>query len=87
MKIKKIKISNFRGLQNIEFKPNSNTSVIVGPNAVGKTTILEVIRLTKSLLMPSYIGEEQEVFNSIGGKSPQNNKIKLEYILGDIIKL
>jgi len=52
MKIKKLRIQNFRGLSDVHFDFDQPTNVIVGPNAIGKTTILESIRLVKALLMP-----------------------------------
>src|SRR5258708_6441290 len=70
MKIRKVKIENFRGLSQIEFDFEKPLSVIVGPNAIGKTTILEAIRLAKALLMPRYAQEGQQVLISLGAASP-----------------
>jgi hypothetical protein len=42
----------------------------VGPNAIGKTTILEAIRLAKALLIPRYIQEGQQVLIALGAASP-----------------
>lgn len=50
MKIRKLRIENFRGLSQVEFDLEKPMSVIVGPNAVGKTTVLEAVRLAKALL-------------------------------------
>ena len=47
MKIRKLKIENLRGLSHVECDFDQPTNVIVGPNAVGKTTILEAVRLAK----------------------------------------
>ena len=58
MKIKSIVIRNFRGLANIETELGELVSVIVGPNAVGKTTFLEAIRLTRCLLAPRFQAEQ-----------------------------
>ncbi len=41
-------------------------NVIAGPNAVGKTTVLESIRLVKVLLAPRYQGEAQQVLAAMG---------------------
>ena len=70
MKINRIRIENFKGLQSIDFTVDKATNVIVGPNAVGKTTILEGIRLIKGLLAPRYYQESQQVLISIGALSP-----------------
>ena len=45
MVIKKIQISNFRNLKNKTFSFSPKTTVIVGPNASGKTNILESLFL------------------------------------------
>lgn len=70
MKLRKVRIENFRGLSQIEFDLDKPLSVIVGPNAIGKTTILEAIRLAKALLMPRYFQEGQQVLTSLGAASP-----------------
>ena len=44
MKILKLKIENLRGLSDVDFEFYQPTNVIVGPNAIGKTTTLEAIR-------------------------------------------
>lgn len=71
MKIRKIGISNFRGISEIELDVSSNTNILVGPNAVGKTTILEAIRLVKATLLPRYFQETEQVLTSLGAMSPQ----------------
>ncbi|MCF6156722.1 MAG: recombinase RecF [Candidatus Brocadia sp.] len=70
MRIRKLKIENLRGLSNVECEFDQPTNVIVGPNAIGKTTILEAVRLTKALLMPRYFQEGQQVLVSLGATSP-----------------
>src|ERR1017187_6628577 len=70
MKIRKLKTENFRGLSQIEFDIDKPQSVIVGPNAIGKTTLLEAIRLAKALLAPRYFQEGQQVLTSLGAASP-----------------
>jgi DNA repair exonuclease SbcCD ATPase subunit len=54
MKIRKLRIKNLRGLSHIESGFDKPTNIFVGPNATGKTTILEAVHLTKALLMPPY---------------------------------
>ncbi len=41
MRRKSIHIRNFRALEQIDVDLDSPVSVIVGPNAIGKTTLLE----------------------------------------------
>ena len=43
MIFKKIKIDNFRNIENIELEPSKGINVIYGQNAEGKTSILEAI--------------------------------------------
>jgi predicted ATPase len=63
-------IKNFRAARHLEFATLKDINVIVGPNAVGKTTILEAIRLTKCVLSPRFFGESQQVLTSLGALSP-----------------
>ncbi|WP_131753824.1 ATP-dependent nuclease [Burkholderia vietnamiensis] len=83
MKIQQIKISNFRGIDNISFNPGSLVSVIVGPNAVGKSTIFEAIRLAKVLLAPSYNSEIQETLQDMRAWSPFGSSINFDALVGD----
>lgn len=66
MHIVNVRIRNFRGLEHIEFSPKAGMNVLVGPNAVGKTSVLEAMRLTKSLLAPRYREEASQVLISLG---------------------
>jgi predicted ATPase len=70
MHISKLKIRNFRGLEDIEFQPKAGINVLVGPNAVGKTSVLEAIRLAKALLAPRYRDEVLQVLQSLGASTP-----------------
>lgn len=45
MKLKKLSLGNFRSYIKRDFVFNNNLTVIVGPNAIGKTNILEAIYL------------------------------------------
>jgi AAA15 family ATPase/GTPase len=54
MRIQRLDVENFRGLEGISFQPDKPLNVIVGPNAVGKSTVLEAIRLVKAMLAPRY---------------------------------
>jgi predicted ATPase len=70
MHLRKLRITNFRGLENIEADFDSLVSVIIGPNAIGKTTVLEAIRLTKALLAPRTQSEGTQTLQKIGLSSP-----------------
>jgi AAA15 family ATPase/GTPase len=70
VRITKLKIDNLRGLSEVSFDFDKSTNVIVGPNAIGKTTILEAIRIVKAMLMPRYYQEGQQVLVSLGAMSP-----------------
>ncbi|WP_447965441.1 ATP-dependent nuclease [Nitrospira sp. Ecomares 2.1] len=86
MKIQKLKVVNLRGLSDVSFEFDKPTNVIVGPNAIGKTTILEAIRLVKSLLMPRYYQEGQQVLVSLGAMSPHpqlNNYLEFSSLARD----
>jgi len=68
--LKNLVVKNFRALEDIhcEFGPRIN--VIVGPNAIGKTTVLQAIRLAKGLLAPRAQQEAQQTLISLGAASP-----------------
>jgi predicted ATPase len=96
MKLKQLRIKNFRGLSDIDVKFDRDVSVIVGPNAIGKTSILEAIRLTKALLAPRYTAEPQLtladmgafvvdriVYRSLAGDTSQPLEIKLQFELSE----
>ena len=42
-KVKRLSIEQFRGFKNFDIEINENTTILVGANGTGKTTILEVI--------------------------------------------
>ena len=53
MKIKKIRLKNYRNYDNLEIDFNDNLNIIIGNNAQGKTNLLEsiyVLAVTKSFL-------------------------------------
>lgn len=43
MHLTAVKLTNFRNLSELEMFPNQNLNLIVGPNAAGKTSVLEAI--------------------------------------------
>ena len=81
MRLTRALISNFRGLANIDFKIDTPTTVIVGPNAIGKTSILQAIRLARALLMPVFPAEEQLAVQNLGALSPHTGQLSLDTFL------
>jgi hypothetical protein len=84
MYISNLVVRNFRALEEIrcEFSPRMN--VIVGPNAIGKTTILQAIRLVKALIAPRVANEAQQALISLGAVSPNlPQRIKLNALARD----
>jgi recombinational DNA repair ATPase RecF len=70
MYIGHIAIRNFRAIADIDCDFSPRINVIVGPNAVGKTTILQAARLAKGLLAPRSPQEAQQVLISLNAASP-----------------
>lgn len=83
MKIQQVKISNFRGLESISFNPGALVSVIVGPNAAGKSTIFEAIRFTKAMLAPSYASEIQETLQDMRAWSPFGTSVNFDALVAE----
>nr|WP_295466773.1 AAA family ATPase [Mesorhizobium sp.] len=70
MHISHIEVRNFRALTDISCDFGDKINVIVGPNAVGKSTILQSIRLVKALIAPRSANETNQVLISLGAASP-----------------
>lgn len=87
MHIKKVWIKNFRSLEDIAVDLESRVSVIVGPNAAGKTTIMEAIRMTKALLSPRTQQEANQILHALGVSSPHMpQRLRMEAIARDVGK-
>jgi predicted ATPase len=78
MWIKTASIRNFRTIEHLAIAFDQRANVIVGPNAIGKTTLLEAIRLVKAALAPRTQNEPQQVFIGLGALSP-HNPLNLNY--------
>jgi predicted ATPase len=65
VRLTQLVVRNFRGLESIEVAFDNRVNVIVGPNAVGKTTVLEAIRLAKALLAPRTQNEPGQTLQSL----------------------
>lgn len=84
MHLKALKVKNFRALEDIHVDFDSNVNVIVGPNAAGKTTVLEAIRLLKAMLAPRIQNETTQVLLSLGAASPHMpNQLRIPAIARD----
>ena len=66
MHINNVVIKNFRGLEDIQFEWVPKINVIVGPNAIGKTTVLQATRLPKALLAARSQNEAQQNLMALG---------------------
>jgi hypothetical protein len=69
MHLRALHIKNFRALEDVQIDFDNRVNIIVGPNAIGKTTILEAVRVAKALLAPRTQNEAQQVLISIGASS------------------
>jgi predicted ATPase len=68
--ISHLTIRNFRALSEVDCDLSPRMNVIVGPNAIGKTTILQALRLAKGTLAPRSQNESMQVLISLGAASP-----------------
>lgn len=60
MKVKNIRIKNFRNYPDLELKVTSDTVVLTGPNAVGKTNLLESVYFAS--LFKSFRDDNEFIF-------------------------
>ncbi|HXN94044.1 MAG TPA: AAA family ATPase [Candidatus Acidoferrales bacterium] len=72
MHLKSIHVKNFRALEEIHVDLDSRVSVVVGPNAIGKTTLLEAIRLVKAVVAPRSTNEPTQALLALGAAVPYN---------------
>ena len=90
MVIKKIQISNFRNLKNKTFSFSPKTTVIVGPNASGKTNILESLFLLatgksfKAKVEEEMISYPKEIARVKGEFQNPNTKLEVVLTRGEI---
>lgn len=70
MRLKHLRIENFRAINKVDVTFEDPVAVIVGPNAIGKTTILEAIRMAKAILAPRTQNEATQVLVSMGAVMP-----------------
>jgi predicted ATPase len=70
--LKSLVVKNFRALEDIDVMFDNRVNIIVGPNAIGKTTVLEAIRFAKAILAPRTQNESNQVLFSLGAAVPYN---------------
>lgn len=92
MKINKVSINNFRKIDFVEFKVKDSITSIVGPNGIGKSTILDSIRLVKAILLPTMNNEAQTTLQNMGIFSPHLGNVQFSNLANNpskdvIIKL
>jgi hypothetical protein len=63
MKITNLRISNFRGIVDVEFKDLGDTVIIAGPNGSGKSCVFDAVKFVKSLYGGYQQNEIQTWFN------------------------
>ena len=64
MHLKSLMVRNFRALEEIDVTFDNRVNVMVSPNAIGKTTVLEAIRFAKAVLAPRTQNESNQVLFS-----------------------
>ena len=70
MWLQAVSIKNFRALKDISLTLNRQVNVIVGPNAIGKSSILEAIRFVKGVFAPRTLNETHQVLMSLRAATP-----------------
>lgn len=74
MKIEKLKLNNYKLLQNVEFVLNSEMNIFVGENDSGKSSILEAISIVTTGKLNGYAFDRQikaNMFNTVVRKEYQ----------------
>lgn len=66
MHLKHLEITNFRAISELSIDLAPGANLLVGPNAVGKTTVLEAVRFAKAMLVPRTANEGRQVLSSLG---------------------
>ena len=74
MHLRTVEIRNFRALEKIDVEFSDGANIIVGPNAIGKTTVLEAIRLAKALLANRAASESTQALLGLGAITQHNQQ-------------
>jgi predicted ATPase len=85
MHLHEVTIENFRSIKQMSFKFDERVNLLIGPNAAGKTSVLEAIRLAKALLAPRTASESQQLLIQLGAGTPNlTQALNFAAIMGDI---
>ena len=88
--LKELELSNFRNFKSKKFSFSSNTTVIIGPNASGKTNILEALYLLstgksfRARREEEMINYRAEVARITGGLAEKKEKLEIVLTRGQI---
>jgi AAA ATPase domain len=87
MKLEHVSVKNFRVVDEVEFDLGPVANIICGPNATGKSSILEAIRLVKAVVAPRVQNETQQVLIQLQAVSPHfPQQINIAALAGDATK-
>ncbi len=79
MKIEEVIINEYKIIKDLEFKPNGKNVLLIGENSLGKSTILNFLRIAlgdQSNIPPAAFGEGVVIVNKEGKKYTLKVKIK-----------
>lgn len=77
MHLTSFEICNYKGLTEVRGEIKHRISVVVGPNAVGKSSLLDAIRLAKGVLAPRFPQDTEFLLTDLGLYSPNTRTIDL----------
>jgi hypothetical protein len=84
--IKRLQVANLRAFEQAEFEFNPRMTLLVGVNGVGKTTVLDAVRICLSKILPAVTASRSRGLpfadEDIRGTTP-TAMVQLEFALGD----
>jgi predicted ATPase len=85
MKIQRIKVKNFKALQNVDLKDIPNLCVLVGANGSGKTTFFDIFGFLKDALRTNITEafEARHGFENVITKGKENENIEFDLTFHD----
>jgi len=85
MRIQKLKIYNFRRFEKKELKFDNDISVIVGPNAKGKSTIIEAVHMLSTGQSP-WTSDNSAIVRYLPKGKPKDGRIEADVKINSAIK-
>jgi predicted ATPase len=82
MHLTELEVKNFRSLKSVKIELLAGANLFVGPNAVGKSTVLEAVRLAKATVAPRTANEGRQALMSLGALSA-TQQMNIRSIAGD----